>query len=101
MLHELMKTQNEYPLAFARISLGLVFFVHGAQKMLGWFGGAGFSETIADFAKLKMSTAVALFAIFVESFGSLSLVFGLLSRVAALAIMIEMIGAVQVQTTNF
>jgi putative oxidoreductase len=94
MLHELVNTPNEYPLALARIAFGLVIFIHGAQKMLGWFGGSGFSETIADFAKMKMPTPVALFAIFVEFFGSLSLVFGLLSRVAALAIIVEMIGAV-------
>ena len=94
MLHELMNTQNEYFLAVARIVLGVVFFAHGAQKMLGWFGGSGFSETIGQFAKFKMPIAVALFAIFLEFFGSLSLLFGLLSRVAALAIIIEMIGAV-------
>jgi putative oxidoreductase len=85
---------NEDPLTIGRIALGLVFFAHGAQKMLGWFGGTGFSETIAEFAKTGMPTALALFAIFVEFFGSLSLLFGLLSRAAALAIIIEMIGAV-------
>lgn len=61
--------------------------------MLGWFGGSGFSETISQFAKFGMPTAVALFAIFVEFFGSLSLLFGLLSRVAALGLIVEMIGA--------
>jgi putative oxidoreductase len=94
MLHELIDTSNEYPLALARIAFGLVFFVHGAQKMLGWFGGSGFSGTMGDFAKMRMPAAAALFAIFVEFFGSLSLVFGVLSRLAALAIIIEMIGAV-------
>jgi putative oxidoreductase len=94
MLHEIISTPNEYSLAVARIALGVVFFAHGSQKMLGWFGGSGFSETIGEFAKLKMPTTVALFAIFVEFFGSLSLLFGLLSRVAALAIIVEMIGAV-------
>jgi len=94
MLRKLMITQNEYSLALARIALGIVFFAHGAQKMLGWFGGSGFSGTISQFAKFGMPTAVALFAIFVEFFGGLSLLFGLLSRLAALAIIIEMIGAV-------
>jgi putative oxidoreductase len=89
-----MITQNEYSLALARIALGIVFFAHGAQKMLGWFGGSGFSGTISQFAKFGMPAAVALFAIFVEFFGGLSLLFGLLSRLAALAIIIEMIGAV-------
>jgi putative oxidoreductase len=94
MLRKLMHTQEEYSLALARVVLGLVFFAHGAQKMLGWFGGSGFSGTISDFAKIGMPTAVALFAIFVELFGSLGLLFGLFSRVAAFAIIVEMIGAV-------
>ena len=62
--------------------------------MLGWFGGSGFSGTFSEFAKFGMSNAVALYAIFVEFFGSLSLLFGVLSRVAALALIMEMIGAV-------
>ena len=94
MFRKLISTQNEYSLALARVVLGMVFFAHGAQKMLGWFGGLGFSGTIGLFAKLGMPGVVALFAIFVEFFGALSLLFGLLSRVAALAIIVEMIGAV-------
>lgn len=43
MLRKLMNTQNDYSLAIARLLLGVVFFAHGAQKMLGWFGGLGFS----------------------------------------------------------
>ena len=94
MLRKLMNTQNEYSLAVARLLLGAVFFAHGAQKMLGWFGGYGFSNTMGFFAKIGMPAVVALFAIFVEFFGGLSLLFGLLSRVAALALIVEMIGAV-------
>jgi putative oxidoreductase len=94
MIRKLMNTQDEYSLALARVVLGLVFFAHGAQKMLGWFGGSGFSGTISGFAKFGMPAAVALFAIFVEFFGSLGLLLGLLSRVAAFAIIVEMIGAI-------
>jgi putative oxidoreductase len=94
MIHDLINTPNEYSLTVARIALGLVFFAYGAQKMLGWFGGSGFSKTIDEITKSGMPVVVALFAIFVEFFGSLSILFGLLSRVAALAIIVEMIGAV-------
>jgi putative oxidoreductase len=94
MLRELIDTQDDIPLALARIALGVVFFAHGAQKMLGWFGGSGFSQTIAEFAKFGMPASVALFAILVEFFGSLSLFFGFLTRLAAIAIMLEMAGAV-------
>lgn len=94
MLRKLLATSNDYALGLARFLMGIVFFAHGAQKMLGWFGGLGFSGTISLFAKLGMPTFVALFAIFVEFFGGLGLLVGLLSRVAALGIIVEMIGAV-------
>lgn len=94
MFQKLMATRNDYFLAIARVLLGVVFFAHGAQKMLGWFGGLGFSGTISAFASFGMPAAVALFAIFAEFFGGLSLIFGVLSRLAALALMVEMIGAV-------
>ena len=94
MLQKLLTTQNEYSLALARIALGIVFLAHGSQKMFGWFGGPAFSGTISVFAKLGMPLVVALFAIFVEFLGGLSLLFGLFSRVAAVAIIVEMIGAI-------
>ena len=70
MLRKLMNTRKENSLSFARIVLGVVFFAHGAQKMLGWFGGSGFSGTFSDFSKLGMPTTVARFAIFVEFLGA-------------------------------
>jgi uncharacterized membrane protein len=69
MLRNAINTQSEYSLALARIVLAWVFFAHGAKKMLGWFGGSGFSGTITDFAKLGMPTVVALYAILVEFCG--------------------------------
>jgi putative oxidoreductase len=42
MLRKLTSTSNDHALALARFTLGAVFFAHGAQKMLGWFGGPGF-----------------------------------------------------------
>jgi len=94
MFETLLSTQNDYSLAVSRVLLGVVFFAHGAQKLLGWFSGPGFSGTISGFQKMQMPVAVALFAIAVEFFGGLCLLFGLLSRVAALAIIVEMVGAV-------
>jgi len=94
VLNLLTSTQNDYPLAFSRILLGAVFFAHGAQKVLGWFGGSGFSGTFEEFAKFGMPAFVALFAIFVEFFGGLSLLWGLFPRVAAVAIIVEMVGAI-------
>lgn len=94
MFQKLIQTHNDFALAFARFILGIVFFAHGAQKVLGWFGGFGFSGTLGFFAKFGMPTALALFVMFVEFFGGLSMIFGLLSRLAGLGILADMIGAI-------
>lgn len=94
MLRKLTHTSNDYLLTFARLVLGVVFFAHGAQKMLGWFGGAGFSGTMSGFSQIGMPAALAFFVIFVEFFGSLSLIFGLLARLGALGITALMAGAI-------
>jgi putative oxidoreductase len=65
-------------LAFARLALGIVYFAHGAQKMLGWFGGAGFSGTMSGFTHMGMPAPLAFLVIFIEFFGRLSLLLGLL-----------------------
>jgi putative oxidoreductase len=40
---------NNWPALIARLALGLTIFPHGAQKLLGWFGGYGFSGTVGYF----------------------------------------------------
>ena len=94
MFQKLLHTPNDLALAFARIILGIVFFAHGAQKMLGWFGGFGFSGTVDAFDKMGMPAPLAYFIIFVEFFGALSMIFGLLSRLGGLGITALMLGAI-------
>ncbi|HYA64663.1 MAG TPA: DoxX family membrane protein, partial [Candidatus Sulfotelmatobacter sp.] len=69
MFQKLLNTQNDLVLTFARLVLGVVFFAHGAQKLLGWFGGFGFSGTVGAFTKMGMPVALVFFVIFVEFFG--------------------------------
>jgi putative oxidoreductase len=94
MLKKLTSTPNDYLLTFARLILGIVFFAHGAQKMLGWFGGFGFSGTVGAFTQAGMPVALAVFVIFTEFFGGLSLIFGLLARLGSLGITALMLGAI-------
>ena len=95
MLNTLTKTNNDRILALQRIVLGLVFFPHGAQKMLGWFGGYGFSGTMGYFTQqMHIPYIFALLAIFAEFFGSLGLLSGFLGRVAAFGIACNMVVAV-------
>ena len=42
MIRKLIVTDNDRATAILRFALGVIFFAHGAQKMLGWFGGYGF-----------------------------------------------------------
>ena len=94
MLQKLTNTPYDPVLAFARLVLGIIFFAHGAQKMLGWFGGAGFSGTMSGFTQMGMPAPLAFLVIFIEFFGGLSLLFGLLSRLAGLGITALMLGAI-------
>lgn len=86
-LQLLLKTSDSTASLLARLTLGLVMFPHGAQKALGWFGGYGFSGTMNFFTGTMHIPAVFGFlAILAEFAGSLGLIAGLFSRVAALGI---------------
>lgn len=83
----LFNTRHDGALTLLRIALGLVMFAHGAQKMLGWFGGNGFDGTMGFFTQqMGIPAAFAFLAIVAEFFGALGLIFGFLTRVAAFGI---------------
>jgi putative oxidoreductase len=95
MLSALISTDNDSAIAIVRIVLGAVFLAHGAQKMLGWFGGDGLSATMGFFTKvMHVPAPLALLAICAEFFGGLGLIVGLLARVAALGIAVNMLVAI-------
>jgi putative oxidoreductase len=95
MLQKIVHTTNDSAITILRLVLGVVFFAHGAQKMLGWFGGYGFSGTMGFFThQLGIPAPFAFLAICAEFFGGLGLIVGFLGRIAAFAIMCNMIVAV-------
>jgi putative oxidoreductase len=95
MFRKLICTENDAATAILRLALGVVFFAHGAQKMLGWFGGSGFSGTMSFFTEtMHIPAVLAFLAIAAEFFGGLGLIVGLLSRVAALGITVNMVVAI-------
>jgi len=94
MLRRLMRTTHSYALLVLRLALAIVIFPHGAQKLLGWFGGGGVAGTIGFLAGLGVPSVLAVLVIIAEFFGSLGLVVGLLGRVAAFGIACVMAGAV-------
>ena len=68
-------------------------FAHGAQKVLGWYGGNGFDVSMQGLTSM-VSTHHCGRGHFHGVFGAIALVAGLLGRIAALGIAIEMIVAV-------
>jgi len=95
MIRKLIATNNDVAITILRLVLGVVFFAHGAQKALGWFGGYGFIGTMGFFTGMMHIPAVfAFLAIAAEFLGGLGLILGLFTRVAALGISCNMIVAV-------
>jgi putative oxidoreductase len=94
MFNKLIATSNDVSLTILRLVLGVIFFAHGAQKMLGWFGGYGFQGTIQFFSQLGMPAAVTVLIMVTEMFGGVGLILGFLTRIPALGIAVEMVGAI-------
>lgn len=95
MFRKLVSTPNDFTLTIVRLVLGVVFFAHGAQKMLGWFGGYGFHGTMGFFTQqMGIPAPLAFLAICAEFFGGLGLLVGLLARIAALGIIVNMLVAI-------
>ena len=79
----------------ARLALGLTIFPHGAQKLLGWFGGYGFTGTMGFFTtQVHLPYIVGFLFILIEFFGSLFLIFGFLTRLSAIGLMGIYVGAI-------
>jgi putative oxidoreductase len=101
MIKRLCQTTNDPVLTIIRLTLGVVFFAHGAQKAFGWFGGYGFAETLGAFSKMGMPVVLGLLVILIEFLGSLALICGLLARVASGAVILLMAGAVAMVHAQF
>jgi putative oxidoreductase len=87
ILENLFKTDGTVSTLLLRLTLGAVFFPHGAQKVLGWFGGHGFAGTMGFFTgTMHIPAFLAFLAIAAEFAGSIALILGLGTRIAALGI---------------
>jgi putative oxidoreductase len=82
-----------YAPVVVRLALGVAFVAHGGQKMFGWWGGPGFAGTIEAFGKQGMPAAMTVLVMIGEFFGGLGVLFGCLTRLAALGPAIVMLGA--------
>lgn len=95
MIANLTGTHADWVVGVARIVLGIIFFAHGAQKMLGWYGGPGLASSMRTFTEhLHLPSALAFLVIAGELLSGVGLVVGLFSRIAALVIALTMVGAI-------
>ena len=95
MIESLTGTNADWVVGIIRIVLGIIFFAHGAQKMLGWYGGPGLASSMRTFTEdLHLPSTLAFLVIAGELFSGIGLIVGLFSRIAALVIAFTMVGAI-------
>ncbi len=90
----LFATSPSWAITIVRVALGVIFFAHGAQKVLGWFGGYGLKGTTGYLTSLGLPLGIAYLVCFFEFLGGIGLFLGFLTRLAALAIIVVMVGAI-------
>lgn len=88
------RRSTDLALLLVRLILAVVFFAHGAQKVFGWFGGHGLRATVEYMTSQGMPAAIPYLVSFGELAAALGFVVGLLTRIAAAGMLIEMLGAV-------
>ena len=88
-------------IAIVRVTLGVVMFAHGAQKVPGWFGGKGLDASTAMMAEhLGIPMFFVYLSVFTEFLGGLLLILGLFTRPAAVAVTINMTVALMQHISN-
>jgi putative oxidoreductase len=94
-LQRLVETSDGVGPAIGRLGLGLVILPHALQKVAGMFGGHGLSATYAGFTQqLHIPGPLAFLAIAMELVSSIALILGVFTRLAALGIVMMMVGAI-------
>lgn len=95
MKQEIFFDRNDWTGFILRLTVGAIIFPHGAQKMLGWFGGYGFTGTMNYFTDtVHLPWIIGFLVIIIEFFGSLFLLLGIASRIWAIFFIFLMIGII-------
>ncbi|MBO9729445.1 MAG: DoxX family protein [Chitinophaga sp.] len=100
MFKKLLQTDNNLTSFIVRITVALVMLPHGAQKLLGMFGGYGFKGTMNYFTSNGTPAILAFLVIFTESIGSLLILFGFTTRLWATMLTVIMLVAISVHAAN-
>jgi putative oxidoreductase len=89
----IFKTKNTISPLFLRVFMAVVLFPHGAQKLLGWFGGYGFSGTMQYFTdSVGLPWIVGFLVILIEFFAPIALLLGFATRLWSVAVFFLFLG---------
>jgi putative oxidoreductase len=76
-----------------RIAIGLVLFLTGGWKVFGWLGGPGLAGAVGFYSQIGISGPLAYLSIYTELIGGFLLLIGLITRLAAIPVTINMLVA--------
>lgn len=95
MKYTIFKTHNDWTGLITRLTLGLILFPHGAQKVFGWFNGPGFTKEMSMLTGMVgLPWIIAFLVIVIEFAGSLSFIAGFASRIWSVATIILFTGII-------
>lgn len=78
-----------WSLLFLRLFIGVIFMMHGSQKLFGAFGGPGLAGMMH-----QMGPVLGILVTIGEFFGGLGMIAGVLTRFSAAALIVIMLGAI-------
>lgn len=99
-LLSIFSTTDDLTITLLRVVLGIIMFPHGAQKVLGWFGGDGIKGTFHHMRAVGVPDIISWLTIIGQFLGSLALITGFCTRIAAAGIFIIMAGAMFINLPN-
>ncbi|MHA6248098.1 DoxX family protein [Pontibacter sp. CAU 1760] len=93
--YRILHTPDTWSLTVLRVMLGLVILPHGAQKLLGWFGGGGPAAFLVGFENMTgLPGFLGWLVILIEFVGSICLIFGFWTRIWAFSMLCLFIGII-------
>ncbi|MBS1663668.1 MAG: DoxX family protein [Bacteroidetes bacterium] len=94
LVQKITKSESSYTQLILRLTFGIVLWPHGAQLLVGWFGGPGYTSSMTMFEAFGLSPIIAFLVIIIQFFGSLLILAGLFTRLASIASIILFLGMI-------